>query len=136
MPFLQEYECFEKHHRFEYMHMGSRDTLPEIIACEFVVETSVDYVCEHKSGTADLVEAIPVAQHSRICGYSARPIISAPGAIQTIVKGNGDYDVRERERLEQRAAEHGRTKNEMDRRRDLLERRLRQGYPVNPIKGV
>lgn len=89
--------------------MGSRGTAPECLVCDDC----------HKA--MPLQEAI-VLQRPQ---YFAYPVISMATPPQTIVRGNGDFSDRERERLTKRSNEHWRTKG-LEEARANVEKVTRQ----------
>jgi hypothetical protein len=89
--------------------MGSRDTLPEKIACE---------------ASFDAGEGAAMA-----CGEDATPILSAVTA-QTIVRGNSDFLVREKERLTKRAEEYDKSHKGKQAKMDAVQRRVKAGEIV------
>jgi len=115
MPFLQDYEC-PKGHRFEHM-ADNRESAPVQLSCEVCLR-----IREEPDGSIAWV-------------HFARPVISGRAAPVTIVKGNGDFAVREGERLHKRAAAHNQTREVRDEIRMNTEHALsRAGVDVGLLR--
>lgn len=118
MPFIQDYEC-EAGHRQEHMHMGSRATAPEKIVCSVCEPVClIDAAYEERLSISDLAAIKPRERF-------AYPVISMSTPPQTIVRGNGDFSDRERERLTKRSNDHWRTKG-LEEARANVEKVVRQ----------
>lgn len=116
MPFMQDYEC-EAGHRQEHMHMGSRATAPTHIVCTD---------CPSEPAETENRRALSEQDHAEIYEPAlAYPVISMATPPQTIVRGNGDFSDRERERLTKRSNEHWRTKG-LEEARANVEKVTRQ----------
>lgn len=111
MPFLQEYVCPDGH-RTSHLHMGSRDTVDPTITC-----------CEKLYFYNDGDEV------SKTCGLTAEKTMSAP-RIKTIVKGNSDFNERERERLTDRANKWSESPQGKQAKVESIERQLKKGHWV------
>lgn len=106
MPFLLDYECSEGH-RFEHM-ADNRESAPSWMPCR---------------------ECYP--RLNRV----ARPVVSGRAAPVTIVKGNGDFAERERDRLHKRAVAHNQTREVRDEIRMNTEHALsRAGVDVGLLR--
>jgi hypothetical protein len=121
MPWLQEYQCKEGH-RFERLH-GSRAEVRRYRPCDICVAESVDTspiaaVWDVVNRLYEEVQTIesptpvlaPLSFNlDELPEGVACTMISAVAGV-TVVKGNGDFNERQRERLEARSAEHWKKK--------------------------
>lgn len=108
MPFMAEYAC-EYGHRFEHLHMGKRDECPDYLPCE---------------GKLHVVDPVTQLAVEKTCSRMAERAISAP-VVETIVKGNSDFNERQRERLEKRAADWSQSKAGKNTKMDAIERQIK-----------
>lgn len=130
MPFLLDYEC-SKGHRFEHM-AANRESAPRWIACRVCYPVMrEDVAAELHLYDEDDIPCIIAGEPAK----RAFPVISGRAAPVTIVKGNGDFAERERDRLHKRAVAHNQTREVRDEIRMNTEHALsRAGVDVGLLR--
>ena len=125
MPVLCEYVC-EYGHRFEHMHMGKRDEIPDYLPCEGMTESTSYQRHEALEGVKydTFTQMGPPAL--KRCSRMAERAVSAVRA-KTIVRGNGDFLEREKERLTKRSQEYDKSNAGKQAKMEAAERRLKNG---------
>lgn len=109
MPFMLEYAC-EYGHRFDHLEMGSREDAKDYIPCEGWITK--------QDGEAVVVQAK--------CPRLAEKVVSAVRA-KTVVRGNGDFLEREKERLTKRSQEYDKSSAGKNAKMEATERRIKNG---------
>lgn len=118
MPWMFDYLC-ECGHKFDNLHMGSRDEVPEYLPC-------TGYISQHMKPASLGDSSTPLQPTLVKCSRLAQRTVSAVRS-NTIVKGNSDFLPREKERLTKRSQDYDNSVKGKQAKLEATERRLKAG---------